>query len=101
MQDLKNYLKDRKKYLEQIIDADPSEDCISTLGQLHELNHIILWMEEQEDADETPKDAHKTYADGVKDAYNDILHMIYADGCDADAIRKALENTMEATPCND
>lgn len=53
-QDLKNYLKGRKKYLEQIIDADPSEDCISTMGQLHELNHIILWIEEHEEKEATP-----------------------------------------------
>lgn len=91
MQDLKNYLKDRKKYIEQIIDADPSEDCISTMGQLHELNHIILWLEEHEQS--TDK---RTYKDGVRDAYNDVLHMINADGCTAEQIKTALEET----PCN-
>lgn len=108
MQNLKDYLNDRRKFLQEVANADPSEDSLSTLGQIHEIKHILNWIDDHENADETqphahtttPTDAGKTYADGVKDAYNDVLHMIYADGYNADAIAKALENVTEATPCN-
>ena len=48
MDQLKAYLKDRLKFLQQVADADRSEDCISTLGQMHEINHILQWIEEHE-----------------------------------------------------
>lgn len=48
MQDLKNYLNERRKFLQEVANADASENCISTLGQIHEINHILLWIEEHE-----------------------------------------------------
>ena len=88
MQNLKDYLNRRLKFLYDITEKDDAGNNISTLSQIHEIKLILNWI-----------DAHKhskTYADGVKDAYNDVLHMIYADGYDADAIVKALENPKEA-----
>ena len=48
MQDLKNYLNDRRKFLQEVANADASENCISTLGQIHEIKNILLWIEEHE-----------------------------------------------------
>lgn len=102
MQNLKDYLNRRLKFLYDITDKDDAGNNISTLSQIHEIKVILNWIDDHEnaDAEETPADAHtntpKSYADGVKDAYNDVLHMIYADGYDADAIAKALENPKEA-----
>lgn len=88
MQNLKDYLNRRLKFLYDITDKDDAGNNISTISQIHEIKVILNWI----DAHKQPK----TYADGVKDAYNDVLHMIYADGYDADAIAKALENPKEA-----
>lgn len=102
MQELKRFLKSRLKFLYELADTDPTGNGVSTLSQIHEIKVILNWIDDHEnaDADETPAHAHtntpKSYADGVKDAYNDVLHMIYADGYDADAIAKALENPKEA-----
>lgn len=52
--DLKQYLNERRKFLEEIADADQSEDSISTMGQLHELKVIMLWIEEHEKQEDTP-----------------------------------------------
>lgn len=52
MQDLKNYLNDRLKYLQEVADADQSENCISTLGQIHELKVILNYIDEHEDQTE-------------------------------------------------
>lgn len=59
MQDLKNYLNERRKFLQEVADADPSEDSLSVCGQIHEIKVILNWIEEHEnaDADETPTDA--------------------------------------------
>lgn len=48
MQDLKNYLIERKKFLLEVANADESEDSLSTLGQIHEIKSILLWIEEHE-----------------------------------------------------
>ena len=58
MQNLKNYLNDRIKFLYEVANADPSEDSLSTLGQIHEIKHILNWIDEHENADENPTDAH-------------------------------------------
>lgn len=108
MQELKRFLKSRLKFLYELADTDLAGNGVNTLSQIHEIKIIQQWIDEHENADEfqphahttTPTDAGKTYADGVKDAYNDVLHMIYADGYNADAIAKALENVTEKTPCN-
>lgn len=110
MEELKTYLKDRLQFLQQVADADQSEDCLSVLGQIHEIKATLYWIEDHENQTENTTEpqtppAHdfpkRTYTDGVRDAYNDVLHMIYADGCTAEDIRKALENaTTETTPCN-
>ena len=112
MQNLKAYLQDRLQFLQQVAAADKSEDCLSVLGQIHEIKTTLYWIEDYKNQTAnttetqphahttTPTDSHRTYADGVKDAYNDVLHMIYADGYNADAIAKALENATEKTPCN-
>lgn len=59
MQDLKNYLKDRLKFLLEVANADSSEDSLSVCGQLHEIKVILNWIDEHENADanETPADA--------------------------------------------
>ena len=110
MQNLKNYLKDRLQFLQQVAAADKSEDCLSVLGQIHEIKTTLYWIEDHKNQIEDTTEpqtspAHdfpkRTYNDGIKDAYKDVLHMIYADGYNADAIAKALENaTTETTPCN-
>lgn len=48
MQDLKNYLEERRKFLQEVANADESEDSLSTLGQIHEIKNILLWIEEHE-----------------------------------------------------
>lgn len=58
MQDLKNYLNDRLKYLQEVADADQSENCISTLGQIHELKVILEWIDEHDNASASQSDAH-------------------------------------------
>lgn len=86
MQHLKTYLEERRKFLQEVANADASENAISVLAQIHEIKVILNWIEEHEHT--TDK---RTYKDGVKDAYNDVLHMIYADGCSAEQIKTALE----------
>lgn len=51
MQDLKNYLNERRKFLQEVADADPSEDSLSVCGQLHEIKVILNWIDEHENAD--------------------------------------------------
>lgn len=58
MQDLKDYLNERRKFLQEVADADASEDSLTVLGQLHEIKVILNWIEEHEDADANPTDAH-------------------------------------------
>lgn len=48
MQDLKNYLEDRRKFLQEVANADESEDSLSVCGQIHEIKNILLWIEEHE-----------------------------------------------------
>lgn len=60
MDQLKTYLQDRLKFLQQVADADPSEDCISTLGQMHEINHILQWIDEHDNASAPQSGAHDT-----------------------------------------
>lgn len=48
MQDLKTYLEERRKFLQEVANADESEDSLSTLGQIHEIKNILLWIEEHE-----------------------------------------------------
>lgn len=48
MQDLKNYLEERRKFLQEVANADPSEDALSVLGQIHEIKHILNYIEEHE-----------------------------------------------------
>lgn len=103
---LKQHLQSRLNFLNEVAAADRSEDCISTLGQIHEIRYTLDWIAEHENTNadttepqtspthDTPKG--RTYKDGVKDAYNDVLKMIYADGSDADDIR----NALEAALCN-
>lgn len=103
MDNLTNYLNSRLKFLYEVLEADHSEDSISVMGQIHEIKNTILWIEENSTpnttepqtshAQDTPKD-RRTYKDGVKDAYNDVLKMIYADGSDADDIKNALEDAL-------
>lgn len=57
MQDLKNYLNERRQFLQEVADADPSEDSLSVCGQIHEIKVILNWIEEHENADETPTNA--------------------------------------------
>jgi len=59
MQDLKNYLNERRQFLQEVANADASEDALSVLGQIHEIKVILNWIEEHENADanETPTDA--------------------------------------------
>lgn len=59
MQDLKDYLNERRKFLQEVADADASEDSLSVLGQIHEIKVILNWIDEHENADanETPTDA--------------------------------------------
>lgn len=52
MQDLKNYLIERRKFLQEVANADESEDSLSTLGQIHEIKNILLWIEEHEEKEE-------------------------------------------------
>lgn len=49
MDQLKTYLKDRLKFLQQVADADRSENCISTLGQIHEIKVTLDYIKELED----------------------------------------------------
>lgn len=58
MQDLKDYLKDRLKFLYEVANADASEDSLSVCGQIHEIKVILNWIDEHENADtnETPTD---------------------------------------------
>lgn len=60
MQDLKNYLNERRKFLQEVANADASEDSLSVCGQIHEIKVILNWIDEHENADanETPNDAH-------------------------------------------
>lgn len=54
MQDLKNYLNERRKFLQEVANADESEDSLSVCGQIHEIKNILLWIEEHENnADES------------------------------------------------
>ena len=53
MQDLKNYLNDRLELL-QTITAGSDSDNLTTLGQIHELKILLLWIEEHETEDKTP-----------------------------------------------
>ena len=70
MQDLKNYLNDRIKFLYEVANADPSEDSLSVLGQIHEIKHILNWIDEHENTTEPqttpvhdfPKEDGKTEA---------------------------------------
>ena len=57
MQDLKTYLNNRRKFLEELANNDAAA---SVLGQLYEINNILNWIDEYENADanETPTDAH-------------------------------------------
>lgn len=48
MEELKNYLKERRKFLQELANADAAA---SVLGQLHELNNIINWIDEHEEKD--------------------------------------------------
>lgn len=48
MEELKTYLKDRLKFLLEVANADPSEDSLSVLGQIHEIKHILNYIEEHE-----------------------------------------------------
>ena len=57
MQDLKNYLNERRQFLQEVANADASEDALSVLGQIHEIKVILNWIDEHEKADETPTDA--------------------------------------------
>ena len=58
MQDLKNYLNERRQFLQEVANADASEDSLSVCGQIHEIKVILNWIEEHENADanETPND---------------------------------------------
>lgn len=49
MEQLKQYLKDRLEFLQQVADADKSENCISTLGQIHEIKVTLDYIKELED----------------------------------------------------
>ena len=57
MQDLKDYLNERRQFLQEVANADASEDALSVLGQIHEIKVILNWIDEHENADETPTDA--------------------------------------------
>lgn len=46
MEELKNYLEERKKFLQQVADADQSEDSLTTLGQIHEIKVTLMWIDE-------------------------------------------------------
>ena len=60
MQDLKNYLIDRKKFLLEVANADESKDSLSVCGQIHEIKNILLWIEEHENnADESAEKEEK------------------------------------------
>lgn len=48
MEELKTYLKDRLKFLLEVANADPSEDSLSVCGQIHEIKHILNYIEEHE-----------------------------------------------------
>lgn len=52
MQDLKDYLKDRLKFLYEVANADASEDSLSVLGQIHEIKHILNYIEEHEETED-------------------------------------------------
>ena len=54
MQNLKEYLNDRRKFLQEVANADPSEDSLSTLGQIHEIKHILNWIDDHENAKSKP-----------------------------------------------
>lgn len=56
MQDLKNYLNERRAFLQEVANADASEDALSVLGQIHEIKVILNWIDEHENAD-TEKEA--------------------------------------------
>jgi hypothetical protein len=60
MQDLKNYLNERRQFLQEVANADASEDALSVLGQIHEIKVILNWIDEHENAgtNETPTDAY-------------------------------------------
>ena len=51
MQDLKNYLNERRKFLQEVANADASEDSLSVCGQIHEIKVILNWIDEHENAD--------------------------------------------------
>ena len=51
MQDLKNYLNERRKFLQEVANADDSEGSLSVCGQLHEIKVILNWIEEHEEKD--------------------------------------------------
>lgn len=48
MQDLKDYLKDRLKFLYEVANADKSEDSLTVLGQIHEIKVTLNYIEEHE-----------------------------------------------------
>ena len=101
---LKTYLQDRLKFLQQVADADKSEDCLSVLGQIHEIKATLYWIEDQEDQTKNtePQTPHapdlpqRTYADGLRDAYADVLTMLNA-GIPNDQLKRIME---DQTKCN-
>jgi hypothetical protein len=44
--------------LQEVANADASEDSLSVCGQIHEIKVILNWIDEHENADETPNTAH-------------------------------------------
>ena len=48
MQDLKDYLNERRIFLQEVANADASEDALSVCGQIHEIKVILNWIEEHE-----------------------------------------------------
>lgn len=52
---LKQYIKERKHFLQEVLDADISEDSLSVAGQLHELKVLENWIEENTGKDNDDK----------------------------------------------
>lgn len=46
MQELKEYLKERRKFLQDLANDDATANI---LGQLYELNNILNWINEHEE----------------------------------------------------
>lgn len=55
MEKLKQYIKERKHFLQEVLDADISEDSLSVAGQLHELKVLENWIEENTGKDNNDK----------------------------------------------